>query len=399
VGVRPLVTPPFRGNLLDSFFYYWVERSPGGRFATITWQPGTPAERNEAARLFEAAHGGRSAGTSEPTRPPADAPNPDEERLIRAVLADRSAERPYLDYATFLTARGDTYGDYIRLTLEMQRLPVGHPERERTERHRAQLVLQDGPRWVLPLTDLGLFPGESVADADGYVPDIWYGDKGVIEALDVPREAHVLPGNLSRLFQAAPFLRALRITSDTSTVADIGGVPELARIEALELALADGTPEDFRRFAESPYLGGLRRLELRNYQFGPFAAEHLARAAWLAGVRELDLTGNAMGDRGAEALAASPHMADLTTARLGSNDFTDRGLIALGTSPILAGLTALHLEGGDYGEAGTRALAAAPFADRLTSLDLSDSGLTDARWERLGERGWPPLSPRRGSPC
>jgi uncharacterized protein (TIGR02996 family) len=373
---RPLLTRPFRVDFLDEWMYHWVERHPNGTFKTVTWHPETAESRAEAARLYDAAHGRSAAGADHVARQPPFPPRPPEEaRLLRAILANRDTDQPYLDYAAWLTARGDTSGEYIRLTLEIERTPKVHADRERLEAGRAEIVQRDGPRWVLPLTDLGLYPGEYISCVDGFTPDIWYGSKGVIEELTIEPDAHVFPRNVPSLFHSAPFLRKLTIRSREVTVADIGTIPEWAEIEALDLSLADGTADDFRRFADAPHLGGLRELTLSGYRFGSAGADHLSRAAWLAGVRRVDLSGNAMGDSGAEALATSPNVANLTSAELADNEFTDRGLVALCASPHLARLTALHVARGRYSAVAARAVVGAPFAGALRSIDMTASGL------------------------
>jgi hypothetical protein len=382
--VRPLLTRPFRVDFLDSFIYFWVEPDANNTFRTVTWHPETPELQTEGERFFQTAHEVPTDGAADHSRTEVEA------RLIQEALADPTGDAPYREYARRLTSRHDSFGEYIRLTLEIESLPESDPKREQLETRRAMLVREDGPRWVLPLTDLGLFPGDPSAD-DGFTPDAWYGPRGVIEELTVGPEARVLPGNLSRLFRAAPFLRKLSITSAFATVADVGTEPAMAQIESLELRLADGTADDFQRFAESPYLRGLRELTLRNCGFGPVAAEHLARAVWFAGLRKIDLSGNAMGDSGADALAASPFVANLTTVELAGNDLTDRGLVALGTSPHLAHLTEFHVAGGSYGEAGAASVSGSAFAPALRSLDMRFSGLDANAARALSPARFPAL--------
>ena len=390
--VRPVLTRPFRIDFGEDTFYYWAEPNPAGGFKTVEFHPPSAELRDEAARFYTVANGRNADGTSNPARQsPLSARTVEETRLIRAILADRNSEQPYTDYAAWLVAKGDTSGDFIRLTLDIEKLVEGDKERERLEERREKLVQKHGPRWVLPLANVGIYTGVYMGGYDGYYPTIFHGKRGVIEELDIDRDAHVFPASAPRLFYGAPFLRKLTISHNTLTVAEFATIPQFAQLESLSLSVARGTEDDARRFAESPHLGALRELGLSGCNLGPEAVGHLVRAAWLAGVHALDLGSNALGDDGAEALAESPQVANLTTLDLRYNELTDRGLIALCQSPDLAKLTVLRVESNAFTAEGIRALVAAPFARNLTSLNLSSTQLDTAAFAALATGAFPAL--------
>jgi uncharacterized protein (TIGR02996 family) len=388
--VRAVLTRPFRVEFGADTFFYWAEPRPGGGYKVVEFHPNTPARRKEAVRFFNTAHGLDADGS--PGRRPLPPRTPDEDRLICAVLARRDADEPYLEYAGWLAARGDTYGDFIRLTVELGQIPEGDDRRPKREARRDELVAEHGPRWVLPLADVGVYPGVFVGGYDGYFPTVFHGPKGVIEELDVDRNALAFPANAARLFAAAPFLRKLTVAHDSLTLSDFAAVPQFAQLESLSLSVSGGTAEDIGTFAGSPHLGALRELGLSVCSIGPDGAGHLMRAPWLAGLRALDLGSNGLGDAGAAALAAAPAVANLTALDLRSNDLTDPGLIALSRSPHLGRLSELNLEGNAFTAEGVRALAAAPFARALTSLKLSGTGLDGEAMAALAAGAFPALT-------
>lgn len=390
--LRPVLTKPFRIEFGEDAFYYWAEPNPDGGFKTVEFHPRTPELREEAVRFYTTANGLNPDGSLDPARQPALSTRTEEEtQLIRAVLEDRDVDRPYADYAAWLSKKGDPYGEFIRLTLDIEKLPDGDPHRERLELRREMLVQQYGPRWVLPLANLGIYPGIYIGSFDGYCPTVFHNKKGVIEELNIDHTALVFPASAPRLFCGAPFLRKLTVSHRGLTVAEFAAIPQFEQLESLSLSVASGTAEDARRFAESPHLGALRELSLSGCYIGPDAVAHLARAAWLVGVHALDLGSNALGDDGAKALAESPHVAHLTDLDLRYNDLTDCGLIAMCRSPHLARLTTLNLESNTFTADGIRALVGAPFARTLTSLNVSSTQLDADALNALATADFPAL--------
>ena len=374
--VRPVLTKPFRMEFGEDTFFYWVEPKSDGGFKTAECHPISPELREEGVRFYNTAHGLNADGTPDPAlQPPLSTRTVEETQYIRAILRNRDAEQPYADYAAWLRTRGNSYGDFIRLSLEIEKLPEGDKAREKLEKNLEMLVAKDGPRWVLPLANIGIYPGVYIGNFDAYFPTMFHNKKGVIEELSVDQNAHVFPTNAPRLFFGAPFLRKLTVHHSAITLAEFAGVPQFAQLESLSVSVASGTANDARLFAESPHLSGLRELSLSGCYIGPEAGEHLAQAPWLAGVHTLDLGHNTLGDSGVMAFAESPHLTNLSTLDLRYNSITDRGLIALCQSPHLAKLTVLNLENNSFTADGIRTLIAAPFVGTLTNLNLSGTQL------------------------
>lgn len=368
---RNLLTRPFKVDFADYYYFYWIEEKPEGGYKTTTWHAETADERAEAKRFYDACHSLDSGVAYDGARGGLSLVRSDEERkLIEAIRADRNNDEAYINYANFLIDRNDRYGEYIRLTLQREKLPEGDEKREKLDERRQKLVDKHGAKWVRPLTDVGLFPGFHLGDIDGFMPDSWFNSKGVIEELDVPCGSNVFPGNSAKFFFGAPLLRSFSVNTMDVTLAEFGRIPGMSQIESLRAAVGTSSPEDMMVFAESPHLGGLRTLDISGNHFGPEGAAPLANARWLSGLRSLNIQSCHIQDQGVEALASSPGVANLETLNLSSNSFGDAGLIALATSPHLGNLKEVSIGGNSFGDAGIRALTQAPFLPRLKSLAL-----------------------------
>jgi uncharacterized protein (TIGR02996 family) len=119
---RPILTKPYKVEG-DETVYFWVEADPDGGFLTVYWHPNSPPEREEAALFFAEAHGLKPDGSVDHEKqPPIAARGAEEAALIRAVLMNPNEEQPYLDYADWLARKGDSYAEYIRLSLRMEPL-------------------------------------------------------------------------------------------------------------------------------------------------------------------------------------------------------------------------------------------------------------------------------------
>src|SRR5206468_3480324 len=122
-----MFSKPLKSDLGNGrFFLLWVARDDGGSPQTMIWHPETPQELRDANFFHDAAHGlgafARPVGRGKPVRRSAE-----EDALVRAILRNRDDDTGYLVYADYLTEKGDTQGDHIRLCVELERLPPGDP--------------------------------------------------------------------------------------------------------------------------------------------------------------------------------------------------------------------------------------------------------------------------------
>jgi Leucine-rich repeat (LRR) protein len=194
-------------------------------------------------------------------------------------------------------------------------------------------------------------------------------------------------------------LRSLSFTPpgrDLAALRALAETPELARLTSLTLFGNHLEEEDALILARSPYLTGLRFVNLGvfigNPLVGPLiASPHLANLRWLW------LPSNAISIPALEGLARAPFLPNLTILNLlwcqlddsgaavlasslgpplrhlllGSNNFSAEGVRSLTRLGDLSTLTRLDLASSPIGQAGAEALAACPALARLRRLDLS----------------------------
>jgi hypothetical protein len=117
--------------------------------------------------------------------------------------------------------------------------------------------------------------------------------------------------------------------------------------------------------ASSPYVTGLRYLNLRCNALGDNGLRALAASTGFSRVRELDVRANRFGDRGVLALAASAGLPELAGLDLSYNEaVTDAGWLGLARSPQLGGLRWLYLGGNSISPMSREALLGR-FGDRV----------------------------------
>jgi uncharacterized protein (TIGR02996 family) len=242
------------------------------------------------------------------------------EAFLRAVVEQPDDDVLRLVYADWLDDQGDAErAEFIRLQVELARLPEGDAARAAKERREDELLLACGEAWLAPLQDI-------LSDVDctpvfhrGFVAEVTFwgqsGARRLVEQADAlfgvapVRWVRLLPvaGHAGRSF---PWDRRPKLDVDRLSLADLQAVvavPVLARVVLLDLGsvtLAD--PEDGPDIVVSNLINDN-------------GARHLAGSPHLAGLKTLLLPDNVIGDPGAFALVESPHLAGLATLDLSRN--------------------------------------------------------------------------------
>jgi uncharacterized protein (TIGR02996 family) len=251
--------------------------------------------------------------------------------LLDAVLADPDDDGPRLVLADWLEEHGHRdRAEFIRVQIELARLPAKDPRRRRLLKREKELLKQHAEYWgrmVWPATRLG---------------DQWAFRRGFIEQVEVSAVLWVATDLIADLMRQAP-IRCLRFYTDGVAL----NLPGLVKV--------------------APHLTRLTALELY-----AFPVEGLKDRKAL---REL---------------FQSPHLSGLTTLRVMGDGFDgeiDRKTFeAAVTSPALTNLRELSLYQWTEGleEANLRALARSPHLPRLEDLDLRNSGpISPAAWRFL----------------
>jgi uncharacterized protein (TIGR02996 family) len=367
-----MLTKPVRSVVVgDRHFLLWSQRDDAGSARMMIWTPETDEEIRGANLFYDAAHAlGDFARTTKPGRPVRRSPEHD--AFIRAILQRRDDETAYLAYADYLTERGDSLGDHIRLCVELAKLPPGSPEAEEKNRRINELSDAHAEQWFAPLGELGLRP-----EFQGYfTPWAWMsGARGFIDTVAIDRPG-IFPQNAARLFAAAPFLRRLKFERGHLDPAALAKVKQLGQIEELELGWTDLTADGLRTLLRSKHLTGLKSLGLSGNPLGDEGAAALAAWPGLTRLESLDVSDCSMSVYGLRALVNSESVRNLRRLRVGDN--TSREIL---TSPHLVNLTDLgmgkvELDALDMEWIG---FGTDTFARTLQTLDLDSATFLDAR--------------------
>jgi uncharacterized protein (TIGR02996 family) len=271
-------------------------------------------------------------------RPPADVG----EALLQAILAEPEDDTPRLVYADWLEENGGAVeqarADFIRVQCELARLPEHDP---RSQELRAR--------------EKALWAKHRGAFQEGIPPHLRRKEvlfrRGFLDELDRRSERsrwgpRKWLAHAEALFALHPIHRLRLECSLTRHVAGaLAVVPSLARLRVLRLHKCDISEpsQTLRILFGTPFLSGMRRLEVRASALAARGLVVLAESPLLERLRELDLEDNGIGPRGAQALAESPKSANLRELSLAKNPLGDAGARALAASEHLAGLERLDL--------------------------------------------------------
>jgi uncharacterized protein (TIGR02996 family) len=244
----------------------------------------------------------------------------------QAILNDPEDDTVRLIYADWLEERGDPRGEFIRVQCRLPGLPAGHPERAELKGRERELLRRHAGEWSQPVSRL------LVAD--------WTFRRGFID--EVTMRADCLLRDAEVLFRAVP-LRCLRIERVGWHLTALLGLPQLTRLAALDLDLAN----HYRTPSEIESLGGLiglSRLNLSHVALDDSRLDILLTLR-LPRLTALDLSRNRITNRGARALASWPQLGQLRELHLNHNHLGLAGVEALLAAVQLRPPEILQLEG------------------------------------------------------
>jgi uncharacterized protein (TIGR02996 family) len=254
-----------------------------------------------------------------------------EEAFLEDILAHPEDDTPRLIFADWLDDRNEPLGEFIRIQVELAKLPDNHPRRSRLEWRCEQLLEQHEVRWLGPVAKL--LPLECYRF-------IW--QRGfVTELIGWGHEAsRSLAQHIGIVLQTAP-LESLRLLP-TGGIHSAGPLPWDP--PKPDLVLDKMRLEDLALLLNAPEIARIRLLDLGgevhpviegrelivSHQLGDAGARLLAGAEHLHGLKELLLSDNLISDAGAWALANSPHLTGLTRLDLSHNLISEglRGLLS-----------------------------------------------------------------------
>jgi uncharacterized protein (TIGR02996 family) len=324
-------------------------------------------------------------------------PTPAEERVfLEPILARYSEDGPRLVYADFLDESDDPVdrarGELVRIQCALARISEDHPRRIELTHREGELLQVHLPAWTDHLRGL----------ADGFEFR-----RGILEGVSVSATTFLNQGE--ELFRRAPIrrVRLLDVARHTDRLADCpllglvreldlcgndlgnGGVNVLLRsgylkrVQELDLSFNNICDAGIRLVARSDAMPRLRALALSdNGKITNDGLESLANSPYLAGLRSLDISGNAVGDSGVRSITRSRYLTGLHTLRIRDNSIGDAGVVELAGSALLARMLSrcprLDLRQNAIGPAGAQALASSLHLRRANGLDLSGNVIGDA---------------------
>ncbi len=379
-----MLTKPHKSGDDNNYFLLWTQSDENDSPTVMMWHPETPVELRGAAFFHDAAHGlGEFAKAV--TKGKRFRRSAEETALINAIIQQRDDETGYLVYADYLTEKGDSQGDFIRLCVELEHLKPGEPGFDEKNTRQQGLVDAHAEDWYSALGKLGPRP----EFYGRFVPWLWLSiPRGVIEEVVIDRPG-LLPERADRLFAAAPFLRKLEFEKGQIDPG-LAKVRQLAQIEELEFSHADLAGEALARILKSKHLTGLRTLLLNGNEIGERGAAALVAWPGLARLEALDLAGCNLGRHEVSQLVTSARIGNLKRLDISRNAndldvlenlltsahprLTDLGLGSTELNPIDAGL-----------------FRRAAFAKTLQRLDLDSANFQPGAFAELTRCALPAL--------
>lgn len=379
---------PTRWYRNGSWFLIWTENSPEHGVRMMQWEPETPQEIADATRFYEAANG--FGPFVRPVLPgKRHRRHPDELALIRGINDHRDDDLRLLVYADWLTDHGRSQGELIRVVMEKNGLPEGHPRHTFLHQRWRELVAAHDSEWFQPLAALGL--RQTLSNQPDAIPGMWYYKRGVIEEIIVDRPG-LLPDTADRLFAAAPLLR--KLTFATGHLHDLDGlakVKQLEQVDELDCSNQHLYPHRLEALLGSKYLTRLRSLTLESQAVGDGGLDVLIRGHVLAGLTSLSLTRCGLTAEGIRGLVRSPKAGGLRSLDLGHNGLGDDALGCFADGCTFANLQWFHFRDGTLTATGVERLGRAVFAEALTDLDLRGKELDPVAFRDLCDLRLPRL--------
>ena len=338
--------------------------------------------------------------------------------LLETVREYPEDDAPRLVYADWLEEQGHPRAEFIRLQCQLAHLRENDPCYSSLREREVELSLEYEDGWTQPWRKFvrrHLF------------------QRGFAEWVSMTARNFRKAG--LRLLHHEP-VQDLRLTNLETQGYELGQCPSFEKVRGLDLSGLILPAADFCAWLRSPYLRGLRTLNLqaliprlplksirrlasadlphlRTLNLGEHilslsAWESLARApfpslqrlhladcrlrstnlpvvlqgSYIPRLRFLDLSSNFLGDQGLSSFRGAA-FAQLRELRLSYNYIRAQGVRHLCETPGLDQLTHLRLDTNDLNDAGVQHLLNAPFASTLEELHLSYNELTDRSILRL----------------
>ncbi len=236
-----------------------------------------------------------------------------------AILAAPDDDAPRLKLASYLTERNDQRGEHIRLSCELDKLEVDDPVRtELVERCRK-------------LPSFAFFTNTRYSFPYAYVTR-----RGFIEEFECG--VHHFIAHADKLMRDAP-IRVYDPSPVHAQGAALAKCAALAKLRCLQLGHVTN-PQDLAAILASPYLVGLRELEMRPWLLDKTS---VAKLGWklrrLRGLRVLRMDFGTIDSSACAALGLLAKLLRLECLHLAGTNISESGLtklrVTLGTDRVL----------------------------------------------------------------
>jgi uncharacterized protein (TIGR02996 family) len=281
-----------------------------------------------------------------------------EEAFLEAIRQQPDDDAPRLIYADWLEEHGQPErAEFIRVQIEMDRLPEGSPRWYDLDGRAQALLAQQELDWLGPMAE---------------VLTSWLFRRGFLDSVELQAEMFLRRGE--ELFRREP-IRKYCLRDPFKVVDTLPDSPLLAKIRSLSLVHIFG--DGFRSLCSSPHFVNLTELNLFQNHLNTEAIAVLQQAPFFAQLQALDLSNNfEVGATAVEHLVAGPKAAALRRLNLGFNQLGAAGVQALTAArQFFQGLNHLHVAGNEVSAAGARSLAHA--GGNLTELSIGWNPLRD----------------------
>jgi uncharacterized protein (TIGR02996 family) len=296
-----------------------------------------------------------------------------DEVFLEAVTAAPDDDTPRLGYAEWLARRDDPRGEFIRIQIDLERLPPDDPGWETLKRREQEILDKYAWEWAEPLRHL-------ITE--------WTYRRGFIEQVETSLE--VPASTITGLFRLAP----VRHIRDTGQFFDLDGLvealPSLRHLTGLEFwGLCGFDDEKMEVILNSPRLAGLRTLILHHDRNGNLVDDQVI-LRWLLPPREFQGYFLGMEPESRKAI-----LRELAVNVDGSYRGPSPAIVqAMARSPLLGQLRKLDLSHSDLDWDSVDALGRSPYLLHLEELDLGGCNLMGEVWDailqlpQLGQLKW-----------
>src|SRR5262249_10870850 len=146
-----------------------------------------------------------------------------DEAFIEAIVESPDDDGLRLIYADWLDERGDPRGEFIRVQVQLARLPEDDPRQEELEARASELLEEHKDEWVGPVRD--------IVEDRGTSPGAVF-RRGFVEQLTISAAKFLQNGDA--IFRAHPVQR-VRLLEARGEMHRLADAPHLARVVELQL--------------------------------------------------------------------------------------------------------------------------------------------------------------------